>query len=120
MKVPRERQGFTLVEIMVVVAIVGLLAGLAIPAVMNARKETRTSICTNNLRQIHQAKEQWAYAASVPTDALPTWTDLAPYIKKSTKNCYCPADPTRSCSNSYDINDLATEATCKIVSWHAY
>ena len=56
----KNRHGFTLVEIMIVVAIIGLLAAIAIPNFVRARQTAQTNACINNLRQIDGAKEQWA------------------------------------------------------------
>ena len=55
-----KKSGFTLVEIMIVVLIIGLLAAIAIPSFVRARERTRTNTCINNLRQIDSAKEQFA------------------------------------------------------------
>ncbi len=54
------KRGFTLVEIMIVVAIIGLLAAIAIPSFMKARTTSQKNACINNLRQIESAKDQWA------------------------------------------------------------
>ena len=51
-----RRKGFTLVEIMIVVAIIGMLAAIAIPSFMKSRSEARKSTCVNNLRLIDHAK----------------------------------------------------------------
>jgi prepilin-type N-terminal cleavage/methylation domain-containing protein len=55
-----RKAGFTLVEIMIVVAIIGLLAGIAIPNFIKARETARKNACINNLRLIDSAVQQWA------------------------------------------------------------
>ena len=61
MKINTSRKaGFTLVEIMIVVAIIGLLAAIAIPNFVKARSTSQMNACINNLRQIDGAKQQWA------------------------------------------------------------
>ena len=57
---PSRATGFTLVEIMIVVAIIGLLATIAIPNFVRARLKAQQSACINNLRQIEGAKQTWA------------------------------------------------------------
>ena len=56
----RDNQGFTLVEIMIVVAIIGLLAALAIPAFVKARKQSQGRRILNDCRQMDAAINQWA------------------------------------------------------------
>ena len=56
----RDNQGFTLVEIMIVVAIIGLLAALAIPAFVKARKQSQGRRILNDCRQMDSAINQWA------------------------------------------------------------
>ena len=73
-KINQSRTGFTLVEIMIVVAIIGLLAAIAIPNFSKARSTAQRNACINNLRQIDNAKQLWATEnkktdADVPTDA---------------------------------------------------
>ena len=60
MRLQRNEKGFTLVEIMIVVAIIGLLAALAIPNFIKARNRSRDSICVNNMKVIASAIEQVA------------------------------------------------------------
>lgn len=60
MNIPKETaHGFTLVEIMIVVAIIALLAAMAIPAFNRVRESSQTKVCVNNLRQLASAKDQY-------------------------------------------------------------
>ncbi|VGO15950.1 Fimbrial protein [Pontiella desulfatans] len=70
-----NKKGFTLVEIMIVVAIIGLLAAIGIPSFAKARDNSRTKACVNNLRIIDAAKEQCAMEEDNSID------NAAQYIK---------------------------------------
>ena len=73
MKINTSRKsGFTLVEIMIVVAIIGLLAAIAIPNFVKARTTAQKNACINNLQQIQSAKQQWATEKNKETGATPT------------------------------------------------
>ena len=85
-----RRAGFTLVEMLVVIAIIGILVGLLLPAVQMAREAGRRIQCTNNLKQIglavHQFHDTQGYLpTSRPRDAFLTWpVFLMPYIEQNT------------------------------------
>ena len=76
----KPNAGFTLVEIMIVVAIIGLLSAIAIPNFVKARQTAQTNACINNLRQIDGAVNQLALETKLTTGAATTTVLLAPYL----------------------------------------
>ena len=77
-----RRCGFTFIEIIIVITIVGLLVAIAIPKAIQARDSARLNIIYNNLRQIEHAKEQWALDQKKPNGTVVTNINvLSGYIK---------------------------------------
>jgi prepilin-type N-terminal cleavage/methylation domain-containing protein len=100
-----NKSGFTLLEIMIVVAIIGLLAAIAIPSFMKARTTSQQKACINNLRQIESGKEQWALEARKKQgDAIDT-TAVNTYLKKTP---FCPSD------GIYSYNVIGEDASCSM------
>jgi prepilin-type N-terminal cleavage/methylation domain-containing protein len=79
-----NRKGFTLVEIMIVVAIVALLASIAVPNFLRARKRSQAARILEDLRALDNATDQYAIENSKTTGAPVLFSDLQAYIKTGT------------------------------------
>lgn len=101
----QTRRGFTLVEIMVVVAVIGVLTTIVYPAYSRAREVSMMNSCINTLRMVSNAKDTYAMDNN---NAIPVMADLVTtYISR---NPSCPA------SGSYTIGALGSHAECNIAS----
>ena len=80
-KLNKNRGGFTLVEIMIVVAIIALLAAIAVPNFLRARKRSQATRILEDLRMIDSAIDQYAIETNKTTNAPVNWTDIKAYLK---------------------------------------
>jgi len=111
------KKGFTLVEIMIVVAIIGILIAIAIPGFLRARENSRGQACQENLTKIDGAKEQWALefkhsnGTAISDDVLflgdVNIFGTNGYVKKTPK---CPS------SGTYTVNNIGIDPACSIGS----
>jgi len=99
MKIRTSRKsGFTLVEIMIVVAIIGLLAAIAIPNFVKARTTSQANACINNLRQYDGAVQTYALEQKLASTCSYTMSQVNPYVKLDSQGNLpsCPANGSYS------------------------
>jgi prepilin-type N-terminal cleavage/methylation domain-containing protein len=96
--------GFTLLEIMIVVATIGLLAAISVPAMAHAREKSQTANCLYNLREIDAARDQWAFYQA--DGSVPVPADLVPTFLSSVPNC--PG------GGNYTVGAMGTPSSCNV------
>lgn len=109
----KKNKGFTLVEIMIVVLIIGILLAIAVPNFIRARETSRGRTCVANLRQIEAAKEQWAM------ENQKTGADVAAQADLAGANAYMKTFPTCPSGGTYTIAAVNANPTCSIGGAHA-
>jgi prepilin-type N-terminal cleavage/methylation domain-containing protein len=107
----KKRDGFTLIEIMIVVSIIAILLAIAIPNFIRSRESSRAKACMANLRQIETAKEQWAMNNKKNADSTPTAADLVDEFMKGPAEDTLPECPA---GGTYTIGSVNTRPTCSV------
>jgi len=101
-----KSQGFTIAEIMIVVAVISILVLIATPCYFKARKESHRSTCMSNMRKIEGAKA--LYSMSAGSKPTASWEDILPYIMRI---------PTCPSGGQYEGWDIGTSIYCTIHDW---
>ena len=106
-KLSQKAAGFTLVEIMIVVLIIGILLAIAIPNFVKARETSRAKSCVANLKQIDSAKQQYMMDKNISTYAG-VMTDLV--------GTYIRTAPTCPAGGTYTVNSEVVSPTCSLAT----
>jgi prepilin-type N-terminal cleavage/methylation domain-containing protein len=104
----RKTKGFTLVEIMIVVGIIGILIAIAIPGFLNAREKSQMRGCQENLFQIDGMKDVWGLQNKKSSTDTPGWTDLVGVSLFLKRTPVCPG------GGAYTVNALSTPPSCSL------
>lgn len=108
MKNFKKNRGFTLVEIMIVVLIIGILMAIAVPNFVQARSSSRRSTCVASLKQIDSAKEQCAMDNKMNSGDAVTAAQLSP--------TYIRVMPTCPGGGTYTLNAIGTSPACSLAA----
>jgi len=109
----KKIHAFTLLELMIVVAIVGMLATVALPNVVRARSISQSIACINMLRQLEQAANMFALEKGLPNGSVINLeSDLTPYLKLNSLSSVrmCPS------GGSYSCNKIGAPPVCSLGS----
>ena len=111
MKTMKKNKGFTLIEIMIVVMIIGILLAIAVPNFVRARDTSRASTCVANLKQVDSAKEQYAMENRLGAGATVTQANIVPN--------YIRTFPACASGGTYTIATVGTNPSCSYAATDA-
>jgi prepilin-type N-terminal cleavage/methylation domain-containing protein len=104
------KRAFTLIEVMIVILMISVIFAIAAPNLILARENSRAKNCSQNLKNIEGAKEQYALDRRLTSSTTPAMTDLYA-VGNSTSN-YLKSLPVCTANGSYNINAISTTPTC--------
>jgi prepilin-type N-terminal cleavage/methylation domain-containing protein len=102
------RNAFTMIEIMVVVAIIGIIAAIAVPSFQGAIRKSQQRACALNRKNIDGAKVTWAAENRLPLEAIPTDADLFG------EDAYIDHKPDCPAGGAYSLNAVREKCTCNV------
>lgn len=113
-----SKRGFTVLEIMVVVAIIGIVLAMVIPRVVRARATAQMNYCINNLDQLDAAKSAWATAMRADPSTVPAASAIQPFLGRGSGGTLptCPSDTNNTFATSYSLRAVGTTPICLIGS----
>jgi prepilin-type N-terminal cleavage/methylation domain-containing protein len=113
-----RKAGFTMLEVMIVIALSGLLCAVTISSWTNSRGTAQTKTCINNLRMIDAAIQQWTSENSMEPGTVVSVGNVTPYLglsdAGSVSDTFCPADSSKTFQTSYTLVDNSTRPICNI------
>ncbi len=102
-----KRRGFSLVEILVVLGVIGVLMAMAIPVIRNSRSTSQANECTHNRLMVDAAKDRYAMELRKPRGFTPDWDDIMPFAHRGT-TASCPS------GGEYTLGPIGTPCACDI------
>src|SRR5437016_737432 len=106
-----RKKGFTLLEVMIVIAIISVLLAIAIPVMATARARSQLRTCQSNQRIFDAVKAQWAMDQNIPGGTVTTIGDVTPYLKHIPM---CPG------GGVYDLGTTSTATSCSLPEHPSY
>lgn len=106
----RKKNGFTLVEVMIVVSIIAMMLAIATPSFVKTRDTARTNACLSNLKAVDGAKMQWAMESRKTDGDTVAWIDIAPSYMKASVTC--------PWGFAYTLQPIGTPPYCPVVGHH--
>jgi prepilin-type N-terminal cleavage/methylation domain-containing protein len=103
----RRRSGFTLIELMIVVTVIGILVAIALPNFMRSRTTARVRLCITNLRQLGESKQICATDYRKTATAIPTSDEIAPYLRANNM-------PSCRASGTYRLRRIVRTPVCSL------